>query len=132
MRADDAGEDDSPPVAMEAVGDGDGYGAEQDAHAEAGQAHVVGGDVLLERLYECRCDEGDDAGRRDWSAGWTGYCVTRGGGEWSAHCPASGSSSSLAGPSSRRSLRFTRHMSTQVMAMITSVAEKMSGVRNEL
>ena len=54
------------------------------------------------------------------------------GGERPAHCPASGSSSSLAGPSSIRSLRFTRHMSTQVMAMITSVAEKMSGVRNEL
>lgn len=50
--ADDAGEDDAPPVAVEAVGGGDGDDAEQDAHAEAGQAHVVGGDVLLERLHE--------------------------------------------------------------------------------
>ncbi len=54
------------------------------------------------------------------------------GGERPAHCPASGSSSSPTGPSSIRSLRFTRHMSTPVMAMITSVAEKISGVRNEL
>lgn len=48
--ADDAGEDDAPPVAGEAVGGGDGDDAEQDARTEAGQAHVVGGDVLLERL----------------------------------------------------------------------------------
>lgn len=54
------------------------------------------------------------------------------GGERPAHCPASGSSSSPTGPSSIRSLRFTRHMSTPVMAMITSVAEKIGGVRNEL
>ena len=34
-----------------------------DAHAEAGQAHVAGGDVLFERLHECGRDEGDDADR---------------------------------------------------------------------
>ncbi|WP_191997376.1 hypothetical protein [Bifidobacterium saimiriisciurei] len=60
--ADDAGEDDAPAVAVEAVGCGDGDDAEQDAHAEAGQAHAVGGDVLLERLYQGGCDEDDDAG----------------------------------------------------------------------
>ena len=31
-----------------------------------------------------------------------------------------------------RSLRFTRHMSMPVITMMTSVAEKISGVRNEL
>lgn len=49
-----------------------------------------------------------------------------------AHCWASGSSSSLVGPSSTRSLRFTRHIKMPVMTMMTSVAEKISGVRNEL
>lgn len=60
--ADDAGEDDAPPVAVEAVCGRDRDGAEQNAHAEAGQAHIVGGDVLLERLHQSGCDEGDDAG----------------------------------------------------------------------
>ena len=49
-----------------------------------------------------------------------------------AHCWASGSSSSLVGPSSTRSLRFTRHIKMPVMMMMTSVAEKINGVRNEL
>lgn len=60
--ADDAGEDDAPAVAVEAVGGGDGYGVEQDAHAEGCQAHVGGGDVLLERLHERGRDESDDTG----------------------------------------------------------------------
>lgn len=60
--ADDTGEDDAPPVAVEAVGGSDGDDAEQDTHAEAGQSHVVGGDVLLERLHERGRHEGDDAG----------------------------------------------------------------------
>lgn len=62
--ADDTGEDDAPSVAVEAVGGGDGDDAEQDTHAEGRQAHVVGGDVLLERLNQRRRDEGDDAGYR--------------------------------------------------------------------
>lgn len=49
--ADVAGEDDASFVAVEAVGGGDGDDAKQDAHAEGRQAHVVSGDVLLERLH---------------------------------------------------------------------------------
>ena len=45
--ADNAGEDDAPPVAVEAVGGGDSDHAEQDAHAETGQAHVGPGTVAL-------------------------------------------------------------------------------------
>lgn len=60
--ADDAGEDDAPPVAVEAVGGCDGDDAERDARAEAGKSHVVGGYVLLERLHQGGRDEGDDAG----------------------------------------------------------------------
>ena len=62
--ADVAGEDDASSVAVEAVGCGDGDDAEQDAHAEAGQSHVDGGEVFLERLHERGRDEGDDAGRK--------------------------------------------------------------------
>lgn len=60
--ADVAGEDDASSVAVEAVGGGDGDDAEQDAHAEAGQSHVVGGDILLERLHQGGHHECDDAG----------------------------------------------------------------------
>ena len=45
---------------------------------------------------------------------------------------ASGSSSSPAGPSRMRSLAFTASISTHVIRIMTMVAEKISGVRNEL
>lgn len=45
---------------------------------------------------------------------------------------ASGSSSSPGGPSRMRSLAFTASISTHVIRIMTMVAEKISGVRNEL
>lgn len=54
---------------MKAVGGRDGKDAEQDAHSEAGQAHVVSGNVFLERLHECWCNKRDDTGGDDGCCG---------------------------------------------------------------
>ena len=64
--------------------------------------------------------------------GRAGFRLRPGAGDVAAHWSASGSSSSPAGPSRRRSDRFTASSSTQVMSTMTTVAANTSGVLNEL